>query len=108
MKTLTLLIFLFTVSFAVSAQDTKYEFCTVQSIGKFSGGTKVKVDFGTAPLSEEKKKLKEGFEKNIGNNIDALNEMSRYGWEYVESYTLDVSMGQGSQLFFLFRKPVRK
>ena len=108
----TLLTVLLLLAGITSYSQTKYEYCQIQVIGKFNGKAKIVLDFGQdfnslgwirdRVIRDEMT----GKAEQFNSAVDGINYMVSKGYEYIESYTLDVT--GGSQLFFVFRKPIEE
>ncbi len=105
MKKIVLAIFLMAAAPAAFSQelnqsvtalkaDENYEYCQILGESKFmSTKLTITVDYGqewNGWTGREKVKDEEGKVKKFNSMIDALNYMSKEGWEFVQAYAFAV------------------
>jgi hypothetical protein len=110
---LSLIILIFISINAAFAQEklpalkTPFVFCEVKaSTNSLNSKTTVEVDFGlNTPKIKDRTILndKTGKTKIFNSSIDAINQMSMQGWEFVQAYVLVVDSSSSER--YLFKKP---
>lgn len=94
--------------FAAFAQTApKYVYCDIIGYNKMlSNKVTVKVDFGEHTKAFADNRMKDpqtGKAKVFNSMVDALNFMSKYGWEFEQAYT--VLVGEINYQHYLMKKP---
>ena len=90
-----------------SSMKTTYRFCEIIISGGFVHNGYVAVDYGQPLKVLGKRRLtdKEGVDLKFNSVVDALNYMSRMGWEYFQVYTIQ-GTPTSSEAHYVLRKEV--
>ncbi len=91
-----------------SQPKTTYRFCEIIVQDGFVHNGYVAVDYGQAVKILGNRRLtdKEGRDMKFNSVVDALNYMSKTGWEYFQVYTVH-STSTGSEAHYVFRKEIQ-
>lgn len=87
---------------------TTYRFCEIIIQDGFVHNRNVSVDYGQSLKLLGNRRLtdKEGNDLKFNSVVDALNYMSKLGWEYFQVYTIQ-GAGTGSEAHYVFRKEIQ-
>ena len=107
----TLITILLVTIYSIAFSQDKYQYCQIEVIGKLNGKAKIALDFGE-DLSNSQKMIRDkmtGKVEQFNSAVDGINYMVSQGYEYVESYTINVMLDgstSSGHLFFIFRKKI--
>ena len=90
-----------------SSTKTTYRFCEIIIQDGFVHNSYVAVDYGQPLKVLGKRRLtdKEGVDLKFNSVVDALNYMSKMGWEYFQVYTIQ-GTPTSSEAHYVLRKEV--
>jgi len=91
-----------------SQPKTIYRFCEIIAQDGFIHNGYVAIDYGQALKILGNRKLtdKDGREMKFNSVVDALNYMSKLGWEYFQVYTIQ-GTPTSSEAHYVFRKEIQ-
>ncbi len=110
MKKVLLLIFLCAISFAVKAQNCKNDgkpyayYCQIVGWENLAGQLRIKMLWDNQRF-ENNLRDENGKKIEFATMVDAMNYMSKRGWDYVECVTY-AEFGKQNVVHYIFRKMV--